>query len=315
MTARSPQDRRSTPAAADVVCFGMVVPAIVLVVDRLPEHNTGTTIRQAAEFISDDAAIVACVLRGWQVNSGLIGTAVGRDPRGLQVERELARLGVAGKLRHLKTLTTPYEVNVSDSSGHRTYFWQRDPRVLDTLNTASLALLRGAGMLYVDWYDGSRIQRPMIKARELGIPVYLNLEHGHAEPGLLDSIASRATICQAVTDAAQREGDPVEIARRLLGAGVQIAIVTMAGGGSLVASGNGMLRVFAPQVQVIDGCGAGATFSAGVIYGILRLWGLGDTVRFATAAAALKCTTVGPRAFPLAQITRLAREVRVDRLD
>ena len=47
-------------AQAEVVCFGMVTPAVVLIVDSLPEHNTGGVTREVCEFISDDAAIIAC---------------------------------------------------------------------------------------------------------------------------------------------------------------------------------------------------------------------------------------------------------------
>ncbi|MBI4791109.1 MAG: carbohydrate kinase family protein [Chloroflexi bacterium] len=296
---------------ADVVCFGMLIPALVLVVDRFPEHNTGAHIQRAAEFLSDDAAIVACLLRGWKVKSGLIGAALGNDARGKHAVRELKRLGVHGQVRLSNSISTPFEVNISDRSGHRTYFWQRESRVLDTLNTASLSLLRGAKLLYVDWYDGPRILRPMERAARLGIPIFLNLEHGHQDADVLANIAARATICQAVTDAAQREGDPERVARKLLAARVETALVTLAGGGCIAARRGEMIRAHAPSVEVVDGCGAGATFSAGIIYGHLRYWNLEDSVRFAIAAASLKCTVVGPRAFPLAQIKRLAKTIQI----
>ena len=54
-------------------------------------------------------------------------------------------------------------------------------------------------------------------------------------------------------------------------------------------------------MPVGDGCGAGATFSAGFLYGVLQGWGLEEGARFAVAAASLSCTVVGPRAFPLGQ--------------
>ena len=41
---------------AEVVCFGMITPAVVLAVESLPEQYTGALVK---EFISDDAAIVA----------------------------------------------------------------------------------------------------------------------------------------------------------------------------------------------------------------------------------------------------------------
>ena len=212
----------------EVVCFGMITPGVVLVVDRLPEHNTGTFVKQVAEFVSDDAAIVACLLRQWEVRSGLIGTALGDDPPGRKAAEQLDGLGILGEFRLSQHITTPLEVNVSDPTGARTYFWQRDPRVLATLDTAELSLMSGSQLLYVDWYDGDHILRPMKEAARLGIPVFLNLEHGHQDMETLVRYGKGAAICQAVTDPAQKESDALAVAQRLLEAGVGTALVTLA---------------------------------------------------------------------------------------
>lgn len=166
-------------------------------------------------------------------------------------------------------------------------------------------------MLYVDWYDGEHILRPMQAAISAGIPVFLNLEYGHADAETLARLAPHTTICQATTDRAQREGEAVATARKLLAAGIETVVVTLAGAGCVAARGGELLRVSAPQVDVVDGCGAGATFSAGIIYGRLHHWDLNETVRFATAAASLKCTVVGPRAFPLPDIKKMAKSINM----
>lgn len=297
--------------SAEIVCFGMVTPAVVLIVDQFPEHNTGAVIKEVGDFISDDAAIVACILRGWEVRSGLIGSTLGNDRRGRRVVRQLKKLGVLGRVPLSGQLTTPYEVNISDRTGARTYFWQRDRRLLDTLDTADLSLLAGAAMLYVDWYDGEHILRAMDEADRLGIPVFLNLEYGHQDPEILARYAGRAAICQAITNPAQRGGDPLSVARQLLKAGVKTALVTLAGDGCVAIQDGQVLRARAPAVSIVDGCGAGATFSAGFMYGYLRGWDLEDKIRFATAAASLKVTMLGIQAPPLQQLQRLAAEVRV----
>jgi sugar/nucleoside kinase (ribokinase family) len=308
---------QSLRLAPEVVCFGMLIPAMVFIVDDLPEHNTGGVIKQVGEFISDDAAIIACLLRGWGVRSGLIGTSLGDDYRGRQVRQELRALGVKGRVRLVRGQATPYEVNVSDQTGARTYFWQRDPEVLATLDTADLGLIKGAKLLYVDWYDGEHIFRALNTAEEWGVPVFVNLEYGHQDEFLLSRLAGRTAICQAVTDPAQRDGaDALSVARKLLAAGMENVIVTMAGAGCLAArQGEGhILHVQAPPVPVVDGCGAGATFSAGFATGFVRGWPLEDTVRFAVAAASLKITTVGPQAFPRAEVKRLAAHLSVEHL-
>jgi sulfofructose kinase len=293
----------------------MLTPVAILVVEQLPAHNTGALISEINEFVFDDAAIVACLLRQWDVPAGMIGTAVGDDTRGHNLAQQLKEWDVQGEVRFSKDIKTPLEVDISDRTGARTYFWQREKHVLDTLDTADLSLLNGAQMLYVDWYDGDHIVRAMEEATRLGVPVFLNLEHAHTDPALLARYAGRACICQAVTDAAQKdESDPLDVARKLIRAGVETAIITLASEGSLVVSGDEAIRVYAPEMVAVDGCGAGATFSAGFIYGYLQDWNLEESVRFATAAASLKVTRPGLEMFPLEEINALAAQIRVERL-
>jgi sulfofructose kinase len=297
------------------VGFGMLTPVVILVVDQLPEHNTGALTKEVSEFIFDDAAIVACLLRQWDLPTAMIGTAVGDDPRGHMLARQLEDWGVQGEVRFSKSIKTPFEVDVSDRSGARTYFWQRTPQVLNTLDTADLSPLQGSRILYVDWYDGDHILRAMDEANRLDIPVFLNFEHGHADLELLKRYAGRATVCQAVTDAAQLgEEPPLEVARKLLRAGVKTALITLAGEGCLGLQGSEVVRVHAPQVEAVDGCGAGATFSAGFIYGHLRGWPLADTLRFATAAASLKVTRAGLEMFPVDSIVSEGAKLKVEQL-
>ncbi|MCH7706452.1 MAG: carbohydrate kinase family protein, partial [Chloroflexi bacterium] len=245
-----------TQPQAQVVCFGMITAGVVLAVDRPPVHNTVQLVSHRAEFISDDAALVACALRQWDVSTALIGTAVGDDAAGRRIADQLKSLGVIGDVRLSSSITTPLEVNVSDPTGARTFFWQRDPAILDTLNTADLSSIKGSKLLYVDWYDGDRILRPMEEAARLGIPVFLNLEHGHQDNDILDRYASHATICQAVVDEAQRGNDEEAVIARLLEAGVQTALVTLGDRGSLVADQQGQVRLaVGGERQVRHRCG------------------------------------------------------------
>jgi bifunctional ADP-heptose synthase (sugar kinase/adenylyltransferase) len=97
-----------------------------------------------------------------------------------------------------------------------------------------------------------------------------------------------------------------------LKSGIKTAIITLAKGGCLVAQDDQIVRVFAPQVKAVDACGAGATFSAGFIYGYLKGWTLEQSARFATAAATLKVTRPGLQMFAVEQILELADRLRVE---
>jgi ribokinase len=298
------------------VGFGMLTPVTIMVLDRLPKHNTGALVREFSEFVFDDAAIIACLLRQWGVPTGMIGTTVGDDPRGHALADQLREWGVQGKVRFSSEFKTPMEVNVSDKTGARTYFWHRPPEMLATLDTADLSLLNGSQLMYVDWYDGEPILRAMDEAKQVNVPVFLNLEHGHKDQALLKEYASRVTICQAVTDAAQlgKTRSMLQTARKLLKSGIKTALITMAKDGCLVAEDDIAVRVYAPRVKAVDGCGAGATFSAGFIYGYLNGWSLDASARFATAAASLKVTRAGLQMFSVEEIQVLAARLRVEHL-
>ena len=306
--------RANEKRSVEVVGFGMIVPATLVIVDHLAEPNFGSEWRQVTEYISDDAAIVAMELPGWGVRTGFIGTSLGRDAAGRRTIRALDEAGVQRAVRTTSKFPTPYELVISDVEGNRTYYWRKDDEVLRTLDAADLSMVRDAKLLYVDWYDRDYILRAMDEAVRHGVSVFLNVEHGHEEAHIVDEYLPRASICQAVTDATQRGGEARDTLDVLRGAGVGTAIVTLARGGCLVSSGGETLRAYAPTVDVVDACGAGATFSSGFILGRVRGWGLEDSVRFAVAAASLKCTVVGPRAFDFDEVRHLARELRVERV-
>ena len=292
----------------------MITPARVLVVDRLPPWNTGTISTGGAEFISDDAAIVAGLLAAWGVSTELVGTALGDDESGRHTVRRLREMGIGGSFELRKDIETPFEINVSDSLGGRTYIWDRRPEALATLDDADLSAIEGAKLLYVDWYDSPHIIRAMRAAEAAGVPVMLNLEHGHSEAESLSALVPHATICQAVTDAAQIETNAESVAQLLMDRGVDTALVTLASGGVVGVRDEEAVHVAAPDLQPADTCGAGATFSAAYTVGLLAGADFEESLRFAVAAASLKCTVVGIKAFPQDQIRELARRLKTRRL-
>jgi sugar/nucleoside kinase (ribokinase family) len=315
MDDKRPSMAKKTPPPA-YVGFGMLTPVFIMSLDRLPKVNTGAVVHEVSEYVYDDAAIIACNLSQWGVPSAMIGTAVGNDMLGRFVASKLKEFGVQGTVRFTDQYKTPLEVNVSDKKGARTYFWQRSEAILSTLDTADLTPIRKAKLLYVDWYDGEHIIRAMEEAQRHNVPVYLNFEHGHSHADLLKKYSRLATVCQAVTDAAQigKKQAMLATARKLIKAGIQTAIITMASQGCMVVQGEEIVRAYAPRVKVVDSSGAGATFSAGYIYGYLQGWNMEDTVRFAIAAASLKVTRSGLQMFPVTEILGAARTIRIERM-
>ena len=310
-----PLSNDQTPGPSSVgpvVCFGVLSYLQLMVVDRTPVHNGGTPIRQLTDSYGDDAAIVAGMLHRWGQETKFIPSAVGDDELGRKVAETVASLGVPVRVDVKPNVATVAELSISDPSGARTYFYQRTPELLATLDAADLTPLESAAYLYVDWYDGDHILRPMQAASRLGIPVFVNLENQYSNRELLDKLRLYATVCQVSVDEPETGDDMYSIANGLLDAGFGTVLVTGGGQGCLVADASQTVHVSAPAVDVVDGNGAGSAFSAGFIYGSLRGWPLERSARFATAQASLKCGIAGYKLAAVNEGERLAATLQVD---
>lgn len=80
--------------------------------------------------------------------------------------------------------------------------------------------------------------------------------------------------------------EPAEAARRLLAAGVRVAVVKLGADGVLVASAADQVTVPPVPVTVVCGLGAGDAFGAAFCDGLLAGWPLPEIARWANAAGA-----------------------------
>jgi len=308
----SEQNQLSHEPGGSVVCFGVLSYLQLMVVDQVPVHNGGTPIQQLTDSYGDDAAIVAGMLHQMGQKTRLIASALGDDELGRKVAATVGRLGVPVDIRIDPTVTTVAELSIADPSGARTYFYQRTSELLNTLDSADLSQLEQASYLYVDWYDGDHILRPMQTASRLGLPVFLNLESQLANPEVLVKLAPYTTVCQISADQPESGDDLESIADSLLEVGITTVLITGGSRGCLAAEANQKVRVSAPTINVVDGNGAGSCFSASYIYANLRGWSLEQCARFATAQASLKCGVAGYDVPKVATGERLAPTLQVD---
>ena len=303
---RNPAISRS----GDVVCFGFLTYCLLLMVDELPPKNGGALVRDSVDTVGDDAAIVASVLTNWRVPTRLISSPFGNDHYGDAVTGHLNSWGVDVEHRVRQGLTTPVEIGIVDADGGRPYFQRRDHSALAALQAPSSPQLSGAGLLYVDWYDGPSVLPAMETAVSLGVPVFLNLESQYRNPSLSD-LMRYATICQVSMDEPGSSGSPVDTARSLINLGMETVLVTLGAEGCLVAQWQQAYCIKAPRVKVVDCYGAGAAFSAGIIYGFRAGWPLESSARFATAYAGLKCQVAGIAGLSAAEIQETAATLDV----
>ena len=300
--------------SGDVVCFGFLTHCLLLTADRLPPRNGGALVLDSVETVGDDAVIVASILTKWGVPARLISSPVGKDYRGERVREHLESWGIDTCQRINPESTTPFEIAILDPMGGRTYFQRREPSALAELKPPSDAQLSGAGLFYVDWYDGPGVVEAMETAFSQGVPVFLNLESQFSQDPSVSGLLRYASICQVSMDEPGASGSPSGTARSLISQGVDTALVTLGADGCVVARRGEAYCVTPPPVKIVDCYGAGAAFSAGIIYGVRANWPLESIARFASAYAGLKCEQRGMASLPVSEVLEAAATLEVQAL-
>ncbi|MBL7205342.1 MAG: hypothetical protein ISS63_13605 [Desulfobacteraceae bacterium] len=75
--------------------------------------------------------------------------------------------------------------------------------------------------------------------------------------------------------------------------GPKQVVITLGSEGSIGLNDKGIFRQAAFPVNAVDTTGAGDVYHGGYIYGLLQGWEMSKCMRFASAAAALKCRKTG----------------------
>jgi len=312
--ASNQSQRLALPSKGDVLCCGFLTHCMLVVVEDFPVQNGGAAIENLVDTVGDDAAIVARTLSGWNVRSTLVSNPVGDDHYGSKVLERLKNSGLDVGQIVSQGASTPLEIGIVARAGSRTYFQQREPEVLESLPVPSDDQLSDARMLYVDWYDGPNILGAMERAQAHGVPVFLNLESRYFDAPDLADLLRFTTACQVSLDEPDASGDPIAVVQDLTDAGISVVLVTMGARGCLVAQGDQRLQVRPLEVNVVDAYGAGAAFSAGMIYGFQAGWPLERGARFAAAYAGISCETAGHADVTTGDIEKVAEGLALERL-
>ena len=191
-------------------------------------------------------------------------------------------------------------VVVDQRSGQRTVLWSRHPALaLDPAHVPVEAVQSGR-VLLVDCHETAAATAAARHARAAGAATVVDVEH--VRPGVetllaeIDVIITAQEFPTALTGQADL-GRALRVLRSSFAAG--IVCTTLGADGSLALVGGTEIRTPGFGVDVVDTTGAGDVFRGGFIAGWLRGGpdaDVEDVLRYANAAAALKCRALGARA-------------------
>jgi len=163
-------------------------------------------------------------------------------------------------------------------------------------------LLATAGHVHVASYYLQRALRPGLpgllrRARSAGSTTSLDPNWDPAEAwdgGLLELLAHVDLFLPNAPEAVRVAGaDDLDEAVAVLAGRAGTVAVKLGEGGSLARRGDEVVRVAGIDVDVLDTTGAGDTFNAGLVSGIVRGWPLERALSLANACGALSCRSVG----------------------
>ena len=221
---------------------------------------------------------------------------VGDDPLGAMIDAELRAEGIDTRLVVRRaSCSQRASIVVEEGTGRRTIVWQRPTGL--PLSPAELPadLLDGASFLLLDGLAVEASLAAAMAAGERNIPIMLDA--GRDRPGMRE-LAARCTHVVAAEQYALDlgwDGTAADFVRLAVACGYPVFTVTRGAGGSLTWAGGELLDVPAYRVPVVDTTGAGDVFHGAYLYALLQGWPLSRGVRFASAAAALKCRHLGGR--------------------
>jgi 5-dehydro-2-deoxygluconokinase len=233
-------------------------------------------------------------------------TKVGDDPFGAVALAELRDFGVQTQLVGVEEgLLTPLAFAVLDPPEDPQLLFRREPPVPDLQlrgGEVDPATTTGVPVLWVS--AGALSHEPssstvegMLRARGRRPHTILDLDYRpsfwrsrEAASGTIGAAVAHATVAVGNREecaVAVGSDDPHEAARRLLGRGVQLAIVKLGGDGVLAVSARGERLIDAPPIDVLCGLGAGDAFGGALCHGLLSGWPEERAVAFANAAGGI----------------------------
>ncbi len=188
---------------------------------------------------------------------------------------------------------------VDREGGTRTILWSRPPALDLAPSDIQPSLVCAGRVLLVDCHDTEASTMAARCARAAGIPTLIDVEY--VRPGIEDLLAQIDIIITS-------EGFPFELtgcesagrSLRAIRDAYKPAMVCMTLGkeGSLALVGDAEIRTQGFRVPVVDTTGSGDVFRGGFIAGWIHGGNsslAADVLRYANAAAALKCRKLGAR--------------------
>ncbi len=241
-------------------------------------------------------ATAMVALSRWGVRTRYIGK-IGEDELGQFSLNSIRQEGVdISSVKIEPRATTQFAMIIVDgSTGERTILWNRDEQLMYREGELRKEEVCSGKILHLDGHDIHAALRCARWAREEGIPTVIDLDK--VEPltseliKQIDFIITSSRFPVLFTGIWDQKKALLELQKYISG----FLCSTLGDDGAMALVNGEFMHIEGFKVNAVDTTGAGDVFHGGFIYGLLQNWEVEEILRFANAAAALKCKELGGR--------------------
>lgn len=278
--------------ACDVVGLGLPYMDVISRVPRLPGPDESLRVLDHRFQGGGKVATALVAASRLGLCTAFIGP-VGGDLAGEQILEEFRREGVdvQGVQRQLSALSPVSTVLVTAIDGARSILWWPGTVTDVVLTAMDRQRIRSARYLMVSEPTEAAVDAARC-AQAAGVTVVADADHLTVG---IEALMPWVDVCIASTPFVKElapQMPPDEVVDLLP---APIALVTLGAGGVVGRSPTGRFRLPAYPVPVLDTLGAGDVFHGAYVAGLHRGYNPEGSARYASAAAALQCRTLGGR--------------------
>jgi sugar/nucleoside kinase (ribokinase family) len=278
-----------------ILGLGTVVVDHQAFLKALPEPDTKGEILSDRFQVGGPVPTALALLSRFGVETSFIGKW-STDEWGSMIEEDLGRskVSIGNALVHPQFRTGFAHVWVEKGTGRRSIAAYRGSHEIVEADLDGVDWSR-YGALHLDGWSTDAAIVAAERMRTIGGKVFLDLGSPKARLKELISRVDHVNCPRRLVETLF-PGEGIEVgATRFLEYGAESVSVTDGTQGSWMTTKEGTIHQAVFAIEAIDTNGAGDVFSGAMVFGLIQGWSHGDCLRFAAAAAALKCQRMGNR--------------------
>lgn len=282
------------PARAGVFCLGIATLDYVYSVETMPTRGEKYRSRGLAVVgggCAGNASVAIARLGGacW------LATRLADDLTGDQIVADLDADGVdTGFARRVAGLRSPVSAILVDAEGERMVISYSDPAMPEDVEWLPRDLPEAAGAVLADTRWGEGALAALRLARGAGVPGVLDGDRKPPHRDLVGTASHVAFSQQALREVSGEDDPRAGLAKVAAGVPTWLA-VTLGKEGVLFIERGEVRHSPAFPVETVDTLGAGDVWHGAFALALAEGQGEEAAIRFASAAAAIKCTRFGGR--------------------